>query len=203
MHSTVPVSRHPNGSRPPSSPHSPSASIVGLAVTLTTAKPRQDITYTRPNLTPYQLDALFCPERYAVIEATSKAGKTVGAMAWLLEYALEHGGDNRNFWWVGPIYTQAKIAYRRIKVGLPASHYTANEGELTLTLFNGAVLWFKGGDNPNSLYGEDVYAAVIDEATRCKEESWYAVRTTLTATRGPLRIIGNVRGRKNWAYQLA
>jgi hypothetical protein len=48
-----------------------------------------------------------------------------------------------------------------------------------------------------------VYAAVIDEASRCKEESWHAVRTTLTATRGPIRIIGNVKGRRNWAYQLA
>ncbi len=169
---------------------------------MTTAEPPV-ITYKRPPLAPYQLDALFCTERYAVVEATSKAGKTVGAMAWLLEYALEHGGKNKNFWWVGPIYTQAKIAFRRIKSGLPNSLFTANEGELTITLFNGAVLWFKGGDNPDSLFGEDVYAAVIDEASRCKEESWYAVRSTLTATRGPLRIIGNVKGRRNWAYMMA
>ena len=44
---------------------------------------------------------------------------------------------------------------------------------------------------------------MIDEATRCKEEAWHAVRSTLTATRGPVRIIGNVKGRRNWAYQLA
>lgn len=37
----------------------------------------------------------------------------------------------------------------------------------------------------------------------CKEEAWHAVRSTLTATRGPIRIIGNVKGRRNWAYQLA
>jgi hypothetical protein len=29
------------------------------------------------------------------------------------------------------------------------------------------------------------------------------VRSTLTATRGPIRIIGNVKGRKNWFYELA
>ena len=61
----------------------------------------------------------------------------------------------------------------------------------------------KSADNPDSLYGEDVYGAVIDEATRCKEESWFAVRSTLTATQGKLRIIGNVKGRRNWAYNLA
>jgi hypothetical protein len=42
-----------------------------------------------------------------------------------------------------------------------------------------------------------------DEASRCKDEAWHAVRSTLTQTRGPVRIIGNVKGRRNWAYQLA
>ena len=169
---------------------------------IATAEPRE-ITYKRPPLTEYQLAALFCPERYAVIEATSKAGKTVGAMSWLLEYALEHGGHNRNFWWVAPIYAQTKIAYRRMKHGLPSAAFSANESELTITIFDGSVLWFKGADNPDSLYGEDVYAAVIDEATRCKDEAWHAVRSTVTSTRGPVRIIGNVKGRRNWAYQMA
>lgn len=160
-------------------------------------------TYKRPWLYEKQREALFCPERYAICEATTKSGKTVGCMAWLTEQALIHGGPGRNFWWVAPIFPQAKIPYRRIKRGLPHDMYQANETELTLTLPNGAVLWFKGADKPDSLYGEDVYAAVIDEASRCKEEAWHAVRSTLTATRGPIRIIGNVKGRKNWAYHLA
>jgi hypothetical protein len=63
---------------------------------------------------------------------------------------------------------------------------------------NGKPCW-----SGNSLYGEDVYACVIDEASRCREESWHAIRSTLTATRGPIRIIGNVKGRKNWFFQLA
>ncbi len=62
---------------------------------------------------------------------------------------------------------------------------------------------FKGGDEPDSIYGSDYSDAVIDEASRCKEEAWYAVRSTLTATRGRIRMIGNVRGRKNWAYRMA
>lgn len=137
-----------------------------------------------------------------MVEATTKAGKTVGCMLWLAEQAMA-GQAGRNYWWVAPIYTQAKIAFRRLKRGLPQGVYVANETELTITLANGAVMWFKGADKPDSLYGEDVYAAVIDEASRCKEEAWYAVRSTLTQTRGPVRIIGNVKGRKNWAYQLA
>jgi len=158
--------------------------------------------YRRPWLYGKQRDAIFTPVRYAVIEASTKSGKTVGCMVWLAEQAMA-GRAGQNFWWVAPIFAQAKIAFRRLKRGLPSQVYAANETELTLTFVNGAVLWFKGADKPDTLYGEDVYAAVIDEASRCKEESWHAVRSTLTATQGPCRIIGNVKGRKNWAYHLA
>jgi len=176
-------------------------------MTATATAPRSQAApvheYVRPWMYAKQVDALFGPERYAIVEATTKSGKTVGCMAWLVEQALVHGTPGRNYWWVAPIYAQAKIPYRRIKRGLPEGSYVANETELTLTLPNGAVLAFKGADKPDSLYGEDVYAAVIDEASRAREESWHAVRSTLTATRGPIRIIGNVKGKKNWAYRLA
>lgn len=109
----------------------------------------------------------------------------------------------RNHWWVAPIFPQARIAFRRLKRGLPKSMYVANESELTLTLPNEAVIWFKSADKPDSLYGEDVYSAVIDEASRCKDEAFHAIRSTLTATRGPIRLIGNVKGRKNFFYLLA
>lgn len=168
--------------------------------TLSLDKPRA--RYIRPWMADYQLDAIFNDARYSVIEASTKSGKTVGCMVWLAEQGFR-GTLGHNYWWVAPIYSQAKIAYRRLKRGLPTELYAANETELTLTLANGATLWFKGADKPDSLYGEDVHAAVIDEATRCKEEAWHAVRSTLTATRGPLRIIGNVKGRKNWAYHIA
>jgi len=161
------------------------------------------ILYTRPWLYKKQEEAIFCDERYSVVEASTKSGKTAGCMVWLAEQAAIHGGLNMNYWWVAPIYGQAEIAYRRLKAGLGEGNYIANGSNLTVTLANGSVIWFKGGDKPDSLYGEDVHAVVIDEATRCKEEVWHAVRSTVTATRAPVRIIGNVKGRKNWAYQLA
>lgn len=127
---------------------------------------------------------------------------TVGCMIWLNEQAF-HGKPGSNYWWVAPTNAVAKIAFRRNKRSLPKGFYTSNDTEQTITLLNGTTIWYKTGDKPDSLYGEDVYAAVIDEASRVKEESWPAVRSTLTATRGPIRIIGNVKGKKNWAYNLA
>lgn len=168
-----------------------------------------EFEYERPWLYPAQREAIFdCkdpggnPARYAFIEASTKAGKTVGCIAWLFEQAWL-GRPGQNFWWVAPVYTQARIAFRRLKKYLPLGLFKANEAELFIELINGAVIWFKSAEKPDNLYGEDVYAAVLDEASRMREESWQAVRSTLTATRGPVRCIGNVKGRKNWFYILS
>jgi hypothetical protein len=158
--------------------------------------------YERPPLYPKQEAALFTPARYGLIEASTKSGKTVGAMAWLFEQAVR-GRSGDNFWWVAPVSAQAAIAFDRFKKDLPQVAFTANETHKMLTIVNGTRIWFKSGDRPDSLFGEDVCAAVMDEATRCKEDAWHAIRTTLTATKGPVRIISNVKGRNNWAYRMA
>lgn len=176
-----------------------------------TTAPPKTVTYVRPAMYPQQLAAIFEPKdfannnaRFSWIEASTKAGKTVGCIAWLYEQAYLFGGPNKNFWWIAPVFGQAEIAFRRLKAWLPKDQFTSNEGKLTITLVsNGARIWFKSADKPDSLYGEDVYAAVIDEGSRCKQEAFIAVRSTLTATRGPLRVIGNVKGRKNWFYKNA
>lgn len=159
------------------------------------------IEYQRPWLYDKQLEAIFHGKRYGMIEASTKAGKTIGCMAWLLEKSIL-GRPNQNRWWVAPVYPQAEIAYRRLKAGLPRTIYDANDSKLRLSLVNGTHLWFKSGEKPDNLYGEDVYDAVIDEASRLREESWHAVRSTMTQTRGQIRLIGNVKGRRNYFYHL-
>lgn len=158
--------------------------------------------YVRPALYDKQQAAVFDPARFSLIEASTKSGKTVGCLIWLLEQAMA-GRDGWNYWWIAPIFPQAKMAYRRLKRMLPRWAFVANETELTIKLKNGAVIWFKGSEHSDSLYGEDVHAAVVDEASRVKEESWHALRSTLTHTRGHVRVIGNVKGRKNWFYRMA
>jgi len=160
------------------------------------------IEYERPHLYPKQLAAIYDPHRYSLIEASTKAGKTSGCIAWIIEQALA-GQPGWNYWWVAPVSDQALIAFRRAMRSLPQDVYTPNISLKTLTLINGTVIWFKSGDKPNSLYGEDVYGVVVDEASRMKEDAYIAIRSTLTYTRAPIRIIGNVRGRKNWFFQLA
>ncbi len=184
------------------------------------------IQYTRPpKIKAYtkQVEFMDAPSRFTVVEATTKAGKTVGCIVWEYEQGISEYGwfyvdkdgklqtdgpkvinkEGYNYWWVAPTYKVAKIAFRRFKRYMPKDIFTANESELSITLVNGAMLFFKSGDDPDGLYGEDVYAVVIDEATRMKEDSWTAIFTTLTATAGICKIIGNVKGNNNWVYKLA
>lgn len=170
---------------------------------MATAQAAPELAYHRPWLYPKQQEAIFSPARYAVVEASTKSGKTVGCLAWLLERALIHASPGQNVWWVAPWYSLANDAYRRMKHGLPRTLYSQNESNLTIELPNRVTMWFKSGEKPDALYGPDVAAAVVDEASRFREEAWWAIRTTLSATRGPVRIIGNVKGRKNWFYEMA
>jgi len=185
------------------------------------------IEYSRPDkIRQYkkQVEFIDAAARFTVVEATTKAGKTVGCIVWLFEQAISDVGsfyvdengklcssteslrnkEGYNYWWVAPTYKIAKIAFRRFKRYInPKELFVANESEHTITLLNGAVIYFKSGDDPDGLYGEDVHACVIDEATRMKEDSWTAIFSTLTATEGPCKIIGNVKGSNNWVYRLA
>ena len=67
----------------------------------------------------------------------------------------------------------------------------------------GGIIQFKSAEKPDNLYGDDVYAAVFDEFTRAREEAWFALRSTLTKTQGKCKLIGNVKGKKNWGYKMA
>lgn len=165
--------------------------------------PTIQINYTRPPMKGYQTEIMDCKERFAVIEAATKSGKTTCMISWLLEQALKCEA-NQSVYWVAPIFATSLIAFNRLKNQITdKGFFKANESRMTITLPHGSIISFKGADNPDSLYGDDCYAAVIDEASRMKEESWFAIRTTLTKTRGMCKLIGNVNGRNNFFYKLA
>lgn len=163
----------------------------------------REIDYTRPPMTSYQLEIMDCEERFACIEASTKAGKTASMIVWLFEEALKIG-ENQGVDWIAPVFGQSRIAFERMKAQISdRDFFKINEARLLLTLPHGSMIRFKSGDNPDSLYGDDCYAAVMDEASRQKEAAWIAVRSTLTKTKGKAKLIGNVKGRKNFFYKLA
>ena len=163
------------------------------------------ISYTRPPISDYQRKIIDSPARFTVTEAATKTGKTASHIIWLNEQPLALNlKEGQSVWWVAPVYVQAEIAFNRLKSQITDRNYfKVNETKLTLTLPTGAKIQFKSAEKPDNLYGDDVYAAVFDEFTRAREESWHALRSTLTATRGKCKFIGNVKGKKNWGYRMA
>src|SRR5690242_6917688 len=163
----------------------------------------REIDYTRPPMTAYQIEIMDCEERFAIIEASTKAGKTACMIVWLFEEALKIG-ENQGVDWIAPVFGQSRIAFERMKAQISdRDFFKVNEQRLLLTLPHGSMIRFKSGDNPDSLYGDDSYATVLDEASRTKEAAWIAIRSTLTKTRGKAKLIGNVKGRKNFFYKMA
>ena len=133
---------------------------------------------------------------------------TAGCIFWLMDGAFGEGAPGREFWWAAPVYPQTEIAYRRTVNMLrdtdPAGKiWKKNDSDLFIEVDTGGTMRFKTAEKPDNLYGEDVHRCVLDEASRMREEAYFAVRSTLTAVKGKLRIIGNVKGKKNWAYHLA
>lgn len=164
----------------------------------------QEIEIAKPNLTQYQKDFLYNDARFTITEASTKCGKTFSHIWWLFEMA--HKPDNKrnsNFWWVAPSFAQTKIAFNRIRVKISQTGlYKINETNLTISCPNGSVMHFKSAEKPDLLYGEDVYGCVLDEAPRCRVESFYALRSTLTSTKAPMKLIGNFGGTSNWMHLL-
>lgn len=171
-----------------------------------------------PSLTDYQKDFLYSEKRFTAVEASTKTGKTFSHIYWVFACAhatteekakqlnpyLSKAKEGNEYWWCAPVYSQAQIAFNRMKRKVAKSGlYQVNKSELSITTPIDTVIRFKTTKDPDNLYGEDVYAAVMDEYTRSKQEAWFALRSTLTSTGGPCKFIGNYKGKSNWGHQLS
>ena len=150
----------------------------------------------------YQKEILDSKERFTVVLASTKTGKTASHIVWLFEQALE-GTEGQQFWWVAPVYSQAKIAFNRMKRQISnRSIFKSNASDLIIRLINGAEIHFKSAEKPDNLFGENVFSCVFDEFTRAREASWFALRSTLTATKGKCKFIGELYRRNELGLQV-
>lgn len=161
------------------------------------------LSIKKPKLTSYQKEFLYCKARFTATEASTKSGKTFSHIYWIYEQAHQPWNKNGyNHWWVAPVYSQAKIAFSRLKnILVKSGVYRMNSSELIIYCPNGAEIHFKTAEKPDNLFGEDVYSIVFDEAPRARVEAWYALRSTITATGGKMKLIGNFGGISNWVHQ--
>lgn len=157
-----------------------------------------------PNLKPYQKEIFDSEARFTITEASTKSGKTYSHMAWLFykAHTLEDP-VGKKVYWVAPVYSQCEIAFERYRKQLaPTGVYQFNKSSMRIICPNGAEIHFRSAEREDNLYGDDVYAAVFDEAPRASVNAWNALRSTLSSTEGPCKLIGNFGGVSNWVHKL-
>lgn len=126
-----------------------------------------------------------------------RAGKTAIAVNKLIIEAVKDENAGRTFWYIAPTYRQAKgivwsdpnMLFKFIPEQLIKKK---NETELSVKLFNNAVIQLKGGDNFDSLRGQDPYGIVVDESQDHKLEELYnyILKPVLAANQGWIWFIG-------------
>jgi len=162
------------------------------------------IMLSRPPMTRYQHEVLDSPKRFLWIGAGTKSGKTVVCAQWIIERLAE----GRRCAWVGPVYKRSLTGFEYVAKGLNglvtkglAKVSWGGSPYIDVPCTGGKLVLFTG-ENPQAIYGDAFDAVVIDEGTRQPEAVWNAVRTTVTATRGKVRIAFNTdQPPKQWAVR--
>jgi hypothetical protein len=136
-----------------------------------------------------------------VLVAGRRFGKTKAAVNELIRAAIRVP-ESVN-WWVAPTFSITRKGWRELFRYLPAE-IVANisRTEVMVELINGASIWFKSADNPDSLLSEGLDFVVVDEAARVSEEAWgRALRPALSDKLGRAAFTTTPAG-KNWLYRL-
>jgi hypothetical protein len=125
---------------------------------------------------------------------------------------LEDNDIRREFWIVGPNYTDSEKEFRKHynamkRIGAPfdkpGTYYDAHSGDMQLSMFGGRYLVLgKSAAHPERLVGEGLSGVIMAEAAKQKERTWTKyIRPTLADYRGWSIHTSTPEG-KNWFYDL-
>lgn len=135
-------------------------------------------------------------QRWAVIVAHRRCGKTVSCINDIIFRALNEGKENAQYAYVAPYYSQAKnIAWDYLQRYAQPALAKANQSELWVELVNGARIKLFGADNPDSLRGLYLDGVVLDEYADMRPRLWGEIIRPLLADRqGWATFIGTPKG---------
>jgi phage terminase large subunit len=105
-------------------------------------------------------------QRWAVIVAHRRAGKTVACILDLIDAALRCKKERPRFAYFAPLLKQVKtVAWDYLKAyGLKVPGAVAHEGELRIDFPGGAQVRLFGSDNPDAQRGVYLDGVILDEA---------------------------------------
>jgi phage terminase large subunit len=149
----------------------------------------------------YQPRDVFLPfhertERWAVIVAHRRCGKTVACINDLIYKAIMEGKEDGRYAYIAPYYSQAKtIAWDYLLKFSQPVLAKANQSELWVELVNGARIRLFGADTGENLRGLYLDSVVLDEYADMKPSIWGSVVRPLLADRGgSATFIGTPKG---------
>lgn len=140
-------------------------------------------------------------------ELDLEALATKAHLAWLTEQ-----GKRREFWIVGPNYSDSekefRVHYNSLrKMGAPldrvGTRYNALGGDMHISMYGGLYqVHAMSAAHPESLVGEGLSGVLMAEAAKQKESTWSKyIRPTLADFRGWAQFTSTPEG-KNWFYDL-
>jgi len=133
-------------------------------------------------------------ERWAVIVAHRRCGKTVACINDLIVKALLENKPHAQYAYIAPFYSQAKsVAWRYLERFSEPVLAKSNQSELWVELINGARIRLFGADNPDALRGNFLDGVVMDEMADMKPSVWGEIIRPLLTDRNGLN------GYQTWA----
>ena len=163
----------------------------------------QPVNIVLPPLHPTQQMIDSDPARFKVIIIGRRWGKTTYGVRKCVKYALKTG---YTYWWIGPTYPVAQIGWRMLKKLAwqinEVSPVEVREADMSIIFKNGGTITIKSAVNPDSLRGEKLGGAVMDEFAQIPEVTWTEViGPALADLKGWCDFVGTPKG-KNWGYRL-
>ena len=141
-------------------------------------------------------------QRYGVIVAHRRAGKTVACVCDLIINAVTTKKEKARYSYIAPHYNMAKdIAWDYLKSysqPLLKLGGSVNEAELRIDYFNGARIRLYGADNVNRLRGIYHDGIILDEYADMNPNIWEVVRPALSDREGWCVWIGTPRGHNDF-----
>lgn len=153
-------------------------------------------------LLPWQKQVFADPTRFKVIVAGRRCGKSrLSAVSLLVEGLRCPPGSAVMY--VAPTQGQARQIIWDLLMDLGRDVISGSHvNNMDITLINGAKIYVRGSDRPDTLRGVSLTFLVLDEVADIKSETWEKVlRAALSDKKGKALFIGTPKGR-NWFYEM-
>jgi phage terminase large subunit-like protein len=154
------------------------------------------------SLLPWQREVFTDKSRFKVVAAGRRCGKSRLAATALIIEALQCPAGSAVLY-VAPTQGQARQIIWDVLMEI-GREVIANShvNNMDITMINGAKIYVRGADRPDTLRGVSLTYAVLDEVADIKPEAWeQVIRASLSDKKGRAIFIGTPKGR-NWFYDL-